>query len=64
MDGGAKELEDLRLDIETLRTMIDLALDKRATGDDTFLKACADVLGERRRRFDQLAATMGNLVDG
>lgn len=61
MDGGAKELDDLRLDIETLRTMIDLALDNGATGDDTLLKACADVLYERRRRFDQLAATMRSL---
>jgi hypothetical protein len=48
-----RELEEIRLDIETLRAMIDLALDRGAT-DDTHLRACAQVLNERNRRLAEL----------
>jgi hypothetical protein len=58
MSDGVDELNDLRLDIETLRTMIDISLDKGARGDDPLLKACADTLHERQTRFDQLEAAL------
>jgi hypothetical protein len=48
------EIESTRLDIETLRTMIDLALDNGIGGEDPLLRACADVLYERRTRLEQL----------
>jgi hypothetical protein len=51
----AGEIEDLRLDVQTLRTMIDLALDRGGVnGDDFLLRACANVLHERRTRLEQL----------
>jgi hypothetical protein len=61
MDGGAEELDDVRLDIKTLRTMIDLALDKGASGDDPLLKACAHVLAQRQSRLEHLKAALGDL---
>ena len=61
MGDGAEELEDLRLDINTLRTMIDLALDKGATGDHPLLKACADILHERQARLAQVEAALRNV---
>ena len=54
MKDCAQELEDVRLDIETLRTMIDLALDGGARGEDILLRACANVLYDKRRRLDEL----------
>ena len=54
MNDRAQELEDVRLDIETLRTMIDLALDGGARGEDILLRACANVLHDKRRRLDEL----------
>ena len=54
MKDCAQELEDVRLDIETLRTMIDLALDGGARGEDILLRACANVLYDERRRLDEL----------
>jgi hypothetical protein len=54
MKDRAQELDDLRHDIETLRTMIDVALDNRAGGEDVFLRACAGVLYDRRKRLDEL----------
>ena len=54
MPNRAQELEDVRLDIETLRTMIDLALDRGARGEDMLLRACANVLYDKRRRLNEL----------
>ncbi len=54
MGDGADELDDLRLDVETLRALIDLALDNGAGGDDVILKAFADVLYERRSRLEEI----------
>jgi hypothetical protein len=54
MKDRAQEIDDLRLDIETLRAMIDVALDKGVGGEDVFLRACADVLYDRRKRLDEL----------
>ena len=63
MSTGADEADDLRLDIETLRSMIDVSLDEGARGDDPLLKACADVLYERRARLDQLEAALRGAPD-
>lgn len=54
MDELSREIEDLRLDVQTLRTIIDLALDRGATGEDFMLRACANVLYERRSRLEEL----------
>lgn len=53
-DGIAKEIDDLRLDIATLRALIDAALDNDATGEDTLLQACSQVLRQRRERLEHL----------
>lgn len=50
----ANEIEDLRLDVATLRALIDAALDNDATGEDTLLQACSRVLRERRERLEHL----------
>jgi hypothetical protein len=52
-----KELDDLRLDIEVLRALIDAALDRGVRGDDPLLRAIASVLQERRHRLEQLSET-------
>jgi len=57
MRNRAQELADVRLDIETLRTMIDQALDNGAGSEDIFLRACAGILYERRRRLDELGSS-------
>jgi hypothetical protein len=54
MDELSREIDDLRLDIQTLRAIIDLALDKGVSGDEIMLRACANVLHERRTRLEQL----------
>lgn len=54
-----QELENLRLDIATLRTLIDLALDKGTTGDDILLQACSTLLRERRERLAHLERVAG-----
>jgi hypothetical protein len=54
MDDLGREIEDLRLDVETLRTIIDLALDRGVSGDDITLRACANVLHDRRTRLEEL----------
>jgi hypothetical protein len=48
------ETEAVRLDIETLRAMIDVALDRGAGAEDINLQACAQVLNERKRRLAEL----------
>jgi hypothetical protein len=45
-------MEDVRLDIQTLRVLIDLALDKGEDG--IMLQAFANVLTERRERLEKL----------
>ena len=59
MDYVETELENLRLDVDTLRTLIDLALDRGATGEDILLQACATVLRERRVRLEKLERVAG-----
>ena len=54
MDDLSREIDDLRLDIQTLRAIIDLALDNGVSGDDIMLRACANVLHERRTRLEEL----------
>ena len=56
IDPGERELDDLRLDVATLRALIDAALDRGADADDFTLRACARVLYERRARLQQLEA--------
>lgn len=54
MDDLSGEINDIRLDIETLRTMIDLALDRGVGAEDLLLRASANVLYDRRARLEQL----------
>lgn len=61
----ADELDELRLDIETLRVLIDATLDRRATtnGSDILLRACSTVLRERLDRVAALEGTDPRLGD-
>jgi hypothetical protein len=54
MKDFTREMEAIRLDIETLRAMIDLALDRGAGAEDINLRACAQVLYERKHRLAEL----------
>jgi hypothetical protein len=54
MDERDREMEDVRLDIQTLRALIDVTLDNRAGRDDILLRAVATVLTERRERLEEL----------
>lgn len=61
MDDVRREIDDLRLDLQTLRTLIDVALERGVGGDDVMLRACANVLHDRRTRLEGLerhSATM------
>ena len=49
-----QEIEDLRLDIATLRALIDVALDQGVSGRDYVLQGCANILYEKRRWLEQL----------
>ncbi len=51
---AAQQLDDLRLDIATLQTLIDAFLDRGAGGEDLLLRACAATLQDRRHRLQQL----------
>ena len=53
-DNLAEEIEVLKLDIETLRAMIDAALNQGVSGKDPLLQGCANLLYERRTRLEQL----------
>lgn len=53
MDGEA-ELDDLRADIDVLRGLIDVALDRRVPFDDVMLRALVGTLQERTRRLEEL----------
>ena len=59
MDDLSGEIDGIRLDIQTLRTMIDAALDNGAGGDDLLLRASANLLYERRARLGQLERAAG-----
>ena len=50
-------MHELRLDIATLRALIDAALDRGISGRDYLLQACANVLYERRKRLERLERT-------
>ena len=54
MDDLSREIDDLRLDIQTLHTMIDAALGRGASGDDFMVRACANVLHKRQTRLEEL----------
>jgi hypothetical protein len=60
MDAVRLEVDDLRLDIETLRTLIDVALDEGVSGEDLVLRACANVLHDRRSRLEALEQALVN----
>jgi hypothetical protein len=59
MDDVRREIDDLRLDVQMLRTLIDLALDKGGS-DDLMVRACANVLDERRTRLEELERALVN----
>jgi hypothetical protein len=63
MDELTREIDDLRLDIATLRAMIDLALDQGRGGEDPLLRASANILYERRARLEQLERAAGSAKD-
>ena len=60
MEHLRREIEDLRLDIQTLRTMVDVALDSGVTPDDLMLRACANVLYDRRTQLEDLERALTN----
>lgn len=59
MDDLSDKIDGIRLDIQTLRTIIDAALDNGASGEDLLLRASANVLYERRARLEQLERAAG-----
>ncbi len=54
MDDPSSEIADLRLDIETLRIVIDVNSND-VTAPDVLLRACANILYERHARLARLA---------
>jgi hypothetical protein len=48
------EVDALRLDVETLRKLVDVLLDEGRSGRDPLLQACAITLQDRRHRLDRL----------
>jgi hypothetical protein len=54
MESPGNEIEAVRLDIETLRLLIDVSLAKGVAVNDPMLRACANVLYERNGRLDAL----------
>jgi hypothetical protein len=62
MDDPSGEIDDLRLDTKTLRSLIDFGIDRDARGDDLLLRASTNVLDERRTRLEELER-MRSLVD-
>ena len=60
MDDLRRDIADPRLDVQTLRTMIDVALDRGISADDITLRACANVLHERRTRLEELERALTN----
>ena len=60
MDDVPREIGDLRLDVQMLRTLIDATLNGGVSGDDVMLHALANVLYDRRTRLDALERTLLN----
>ena len=60
MDDVPREIDDLRLDVQTLRALIDAALARGVSGDDVMLRACANVLHDRRTRLEELERALLN----
>ena len=56
MDEPSREIADLRLDIETLRVVIDVT-SNGVTAPDALLRACANALYERHARIARLEVT-------
>jgi hypothetical protein len=54
MESPGNEIEAVRLDIETLRLLIDVSLAKGVAVNDPMLRACANVLYERNGRLEAL----------
>ncbi len=54
MESPGNEIEAVRLDIETLRLLIDVSLDQGVAVNDPMLRACANVLYERNGRLEAL----------
>ena len=54
MGDPSREIADLRLDIETLRAVIDV-ISTDVTAPDALLRACANILYERHARLARLA---------
>ena len=54
MDDLSSEIEDVRLDINTLRALIDVAIANSVRADDPVLRACANTLYERHSRLEAL----------
>ena len=53
MDDSGREIADLRLDIETLRAVIDFT-SRDVAPPDALLRACANILYERHARLARL----------
>ena len=53
------EAEDLRLDVKTLRAMIDRLLDEGVPADSPILRAAVHVLNARLRRLDEVDGHAG-----
>ncbi len=54
MKDPAAEIQAVEADIALLQELIDKALDKGATAQDHYLRACAEVLYRRRKRLVEL----------
>ena len=53
---SANVFHDLRLDLATLRELIDCSLDKGVPNNDPLLKACAILFAHKRERLQLLEA--------
>jgi hypothetical protein len=51
---AARERSDIQQDIAILLDLTDAALDRGALEDDLLLQVCATMLGDKRRRLDEL----------
>lgn len=61
---SASVFQDLRLDIATLRELIDRSRDQGIPGNDPVLEACATVFTLKRERLQRLeAATWERMQD-
>jgi hypothetical protein len=50
----ADDVDELRLDIDNLRQLIDGLLDEGRSGGDPMIRACALTLQDRRHRLEQI----------